>query len=147
MRPKPNGQNPNDKDYIGEGDPPVCKDYSKGAKAKHHWKGEYWKLHPDQVPEKYRPKANSATKAIRDERDENNEHEAQFSLQARLEHELDEEDDATYWGIATEDDNDSTSEGSNDYSLVEIRGNEGTLEENPPTSLKTSCLRFEWGCS
>jgi len=45
------------------------------------------------VPEKYRSKANSA---IRDERDKNNEHEAQFSLQARLEHKLDEEDDATY---------------------------------------------------
>jgi len=45
------------------------------------------------VPEKYRSKANSA---IRDERDENNEHEAQFSLQARLEHKLDKEDDATY---------------------------------------------------
>ena len=37
-----------------------------------------------------------------------------------------------------EDDNDSTSEGSNDYSLVDIRGNEGILEENLLTSLKTS---------
>jgi len=45
------------------------------------------------VPKKYRSKANSA---IRGERDENNEHKAQFSLQARLEYELDEEDDATY---------------------------------------------------
>jgi len=40
--------------------------------------------------------ANSATNAIRDERDKNNKYEAQFSLQARLEYKLDEEDDATY---------------------------------------------------
>jgi len=39
-------KNPDDKDYI----------------AKHHWKGECWKLHPDQVPEKYRPKANKGRK-------------------------------------------------------------------------------------
>jgi len=51
------------------------------------------------VPEKYRSKANSA---IRDERDKNNKYKAQFSLQARLEYKLDEEDDAIYWGIATD---------------------------------------------
>jgi len=45
-----------------------------------------------------------------------------------------------------EDDNDSTSEGSNDYSLVDIRGNEGILEENPLTSLKTS-PNFAYGRS
>jgi len=45
-----------------------------------------------------------------------------------------------------EDDNDSISEGSNDYSLVDIRGNEGILEENPPTSLKTS-PNFTYGRS
>jgi len=96
-RPKPNGKNPNDKDYIGEGDPPECKDCSKGTKAKHHWRGVYWTLYPDQRPLKAAKRmANSAINATRDERDENNEHEAQFSLHTRLEHELDEEDDPTY---------------------------------------------------
>jgi len=64
--------------------------------------------------------ANSAINATRDERDENNEYETQFSLQARLEYELDKEDDTTYWGIATDVNNNSTSEGSSDYSLVKI---------------------------
>jgi len=36
MRLKPNGKNPNDKDYIGEGDPPEYKDCSKGDKVKYY---------------------------------------------------------------------------------------------------------------
>jgi len=52
------------------------------------------------VPKKYRSKANSAIKG--NEKDEDNEREAQFSLYTRLEYKLDEEDDTTYWGIASD---------------------------------------------
>jgi len=46
------------------------------------------------VPKKYRSKANSAIKG--NEKDEDNEYKAQFSLYTRLEYKLDEEDDTTY---------------------------------------------------
>jgi len=35
-KPKPNGKNPNDKDYIGKGEPPIYNIYSKKGKAKHY---------------------------------------------------------------------------------------------------------------
>jgi len=38
---KPNGKNPNDKDYIGKGEPPIYNVCSKKGKAKYYWKGEY----------------------------------------------------------------------------------------------------------